>query len=114
MNKVWNYQTKVVYSSIASFDLNTVKPLNWLNRDVINAFLMCLCQQSCSDGKDVYVFNFHLYHTLKNTWSGNQLCNSLLAVDSLQYDILMFPINIASSHWGTSCILSKVRNPMLL
>ena len=100
VNKVWNYQKKVVYSSITSFDLNTVKPLNWLNGDAINGFLMCLCQQSLNNGKDVYVFNSHLYDALKNTLSGNQLRNSSLAVDSLQYDILMFPINIASSHWA--------------
>jgi hypothetical protein len=107
VTKVWNYQKKVVYKSVTSFDLKTVKPLNWLNGDVINAFLATICQDSCNNGKSVYCFNSLLHDTLKNGLSGNRLVNSSLAVDPVKYDILMFPINVANCHWSLVVVYPK-------
>ena len=97
--KIWSYQKKVVCNAVTSFDLNTVKPFNWLNGDIINSFLTSICQDSCDNGRNVHAFNSHLYDALRNNFSRSELVHASLAVDPKEFDILMFPVNVADSHW---------------
>ncbi|CAB3979111.1 kDa in NOF-FB transposable element [Paramuricea clavata] len=97
--KIWSYQKKVVCNAVTPFDLNTVKPFNWLNGDITNSFLTSICQDSCDNGRNVHAFNSHLYDALRNNFSRSELVHASLAVDPKEFDILMFPVNVASSHW---------------
>ena len=62
VEKAWSYKKNVMCNNISSFDLNTVKPTNWLNGDVINKFLLHLCDESSSNGILVHSFSSYLFN----------------------------------------------------
>ena len=100
VEKAWSHKKNVMCNNISSFDLNTVKPTNWLNGDVINKFLLHLCDESRSNGILIHSFSSYLFNVLQNKVWKHSMVRSSLAVDPMDLDIIFFPLNINDVQWA--------------
>ena len=99
VDKAWSYKKKMTLGTVSSFDLKTLKPSNWLNDNVVNAFFSTILAESSSNSNiRVHTFSSYLYTVLRDgSWKSSVLRVSL-SVNPLDFDLLPFPIHF-NKHW---------------
>jgi Ulp1 family protease len=99
VKKAWSYQKEIVIGTVSTFDLKTLKPSNWLNDSVVNAFLELISDESSSKcSVNVHAFSSYLYTVLRDRCWGSSVLRTSLSVDPKDLDLLLFPIHF-NKHW---------------
>ena len=75
VNKTWSYKKEISFGSISSFDVKTLMPSNWLNDNVVNAFLSLVSTQSSQTFSiRVHTFSTYLFTVLcAKSWNSSVL-----------------------------------------
>lgn len=79
-------------------DINTLSGLNWLNDEVINAYMSLIVKRGSHGGyKKVYAFNTFFYPKLRES-GYNSVRRWTRKVDIFSYDFLLVPVH-KGNHW---------------
>lgn len=62
VKKTWSYKKDILIEKSSTFNLNTLKPSNWLNDEVVNGFLETITAHNIK----VHAYSSHLFTALHN------------------------------------------------
>lgn len=106
VKKAWSYKKDILIGKSSTFNLNTLKPSNWLNDEVVNGFLETITAHNIK----VHAYSSHLFTALHNEQWNSKLLHISLSVDPKDYELLLFPVH-SNNHWQlvacypNSCLL---------
>lgn len=84
--------------SLLRKDFQTLQGLNWLNDEIINAYMSLIVMRGRKSGyKKVYAFNTFFYPKLKDS-GYNSIRRWTRKVDIFTYDLILVPVHLGN-HW---------------
>ena len=105
VKKAWSYKKKFYFNAVSTFDLKTLRPSNWLNDNVINAFMDIISGEFFSSST-VHAFSSYLYTVLRNERWRSSVLRASFSVDIKAFEILLFPIH-NENHWQLIAVFPK-------